>query len=126
MISIVTNLISFIILCFFFYGRSLRKSNTDKHIKIMSGVIFSDVALVLFLVLGRSALSKVSMEMPVYLIIHIFFALSTVILYVAAVIVGLKLKRGQTRYLNKMRLIDKVLTPMRVMTLVTSTALMFI
>lgn len=126
MVSIVTNLVSFIILCFFFYGRSLRKANVERHIKVMTAVIIADVALVLFLVFGRSALSKVSVDMSVYLIIHIFFALSTVLLYGAAVTVGLKLKKGQTQYLPQMRLIDRVLTPMRVMTLITSTALMFL
>lgn len=125
MVSIATNCISFVILCFYFYGRSLRKKNVALHIKVMSGVIAADVALVLFLVLARSALSKVSMGMPIYLIIHIFFALSTVLLYVAAVMTGLKLKKGQTQYLGRMRLIDKILTPFRVLTLVTSTALMF-
>ena len=92
----------------------------------MSGVIVADVALVLFLVFARSALSKVSMGMPIYLIIHIFFALSTVLLYVVAVMTGLKLKKGQTQYLGRMRLIDKILTPFRVLTLVTSTSLMFL
>ena len=125
MVSIVTNFLSFVILCVFLYGRSLRKTNLPLHIKLMSTAIAADVLLVAFLVVARSALSKVHSGMPIQLIIHIFFALSTVILYAFAVYVGLKLKNGQRQYLSKMRLIDKFVTPMRILTWITSTALMF-
>ncbi|MCB0368974.1 MAG: hypothetical protein KDD34_05805 [Bdellovibrionales bacterium] len=124
MASLIINLISFLILCVFFYGRSLRHKNPKKHAKTMSMVICADLILILFLVIGRSALSKVSLSMPIYLIVHISFALSTVIFYVFAIIYGVKILKGQRQYISKMKLIDRFVTPLRVLTLITSILLM--
>jgi hypothetical protein len=125
MVSIVTNILSFSILCVFFYGRSLRKTNVSMHWRIMAGVIGADVLLILFLVFGRSALSKVSPDMPLILMVHIFFALSTVVLYGLATYFGIQLLKGHRAHLKSMRRVDRVLTPFRVLTLITSVALMF-
>lgn len=124
-VSIVTNLISFLILCVFFWGRSLRTTNVRLHWQVMTGVIVADVVLILFLVFGRSALSKVSLDMSPFLMVHIFFALSTVILYGWATYVGIQLLKGRRDLLPQMRKVDRILTPFRVLTLVTSVALMF-
>lgn len=86
----------------------------------------SDLVLILTLVFARSALAKVHLSMPSLLVIHICFAISTVVLYGFAAFYGLKLKKGEKQYLKQMRRVDKILTPFRVLTLVTSLSLMFI
>jgi len=62
--------------------------------------------------------------MPIYLIIHISFALSTVVFYIFAIIYGVKILKGQRQYISKMKLIDRFVTPLRVLTLITSILLM--
>lgn len=119
------NIVSALILFLLLYGRSLRFKNTKKHIQIMSIAIALDVALVIYLVLARKALSKVELDMPLLLYVHITFALTTVLGYGFAVYFGVQLKKGLEKYRSKLIAADRVVIPCRVLTLVTSLILYF-
>lgn len=114
------NALSFVILCLFFYGRSLRKKNIIAHAKMMTFVISLDLTLVVYLVLRQKALAKIGTDMNKVLFIHIPFAVVTVICYLAALAVGRHLLRGEKQYLRSMRLIDRIVVPCRILNFVTS------
>lgn len=79
----------------------------------------ADFALVLALVFGRQALSKVHMDMSLPLKIHVPIAVGTIVLYVFTLWAGYQLSRGKpTR--NRLYWLDKVLTTSRILTFVTS------
>ena len=115
----MVNVLSFIILLFFFWGRSLRFKNLKMHIGVMSGVITADLLLVLGLVIERDALSKVGVSMPWTLKIHVPIAIFTVLLYLLTAWTGVQLYRGKP-VRARMRGLDRILVPARVLTLVTS------
>ncbi len=121
----MANAISFLILILFLWGRTLHKSNLRLHILIMSGVILADLLLVLSLVLNRDALSKVDLQMPWTLQIHVPIAVFTVLLYLPTAYTGVQLLRGKQVH-ARMRKLDQVLVVSRIMTLVTSLMVQFI
>lgn len=121
----MANIISFIIICFFFWGRSLRFKNLNLHIQVMSVVIIADLALVASLVLMRDALGKVGMTMPWTLKIHVPIAVLTVILYLLTAWTGFQLLKGKALH-RRMRALDKMLVTSRILTLVTSLMVQFI
>jgi len=121
----VANLLSFIILLFFFWGRSLRFKNLRRHIQVMSAVIVADLCLVAALVVKRNALGKVGMGMPWTLKIHVPIAILTVLLYFVTAWTGIQLYRGRPLH-QRMRRLDRVLVTTRVLTLVTSLMVQFI
>lgn len=118
----MANLVSFVILAFLLFGRSLAHKNRRLHAAWMSFVIASDFALIAYLTLARRALSKVNSEMPPLLMVHLTFAISTVVLYLVAVTIGIRLLRG-AQHRNLMRKLDRLIVPCRILTFLTSLAL---
>ena|ERR1035437_5446368 len=121
----MANLLSSIILLFFFWGRSLRFKNLRLHIIIMFGVIAADLLLVAALVVERDALGKLGTGMPWTLKIHVPIAIFTVVLYLFTAWTGIQLYRGKP-VRARMRLFDSILVPARVLTLVTSLMVQFL
>lgn len=122
----VTNIISGIILLVLLWGRSIALKNRDLHIKVMFGVIITDILLVVYLVVAHRALGKVGADMHYMLFIHIPFALASVLLYLLMIPCGLKLKNGQEEYRPKMRLYDRILVFTRTATFITSVLLVLL
>lgn len=116
-------LLVFIFLQFFLYGRSLTKKNLSLHKKLMAFAIAADVLLILFLVFNRNALGQLSPSMGLMLKVHVPIAISTVVGYGFAVYYGVQLSCGQKKYLGKMKITDRIVTPLRVLTFVTSVLL---
>lgn len=112
-------ILSFILLAYFFWGRSLHKTDLKRHIRVMSLVMIGDLALVGALVVMREALSKVETGMKLSLMIHVPIAISTVVLYVFIAIAAIGTYRGMPwkRWIGR---VDKVLVPARVLTSLTS------
>lgn len=122
----MANLISSVILIFFFWGRSLRFKNLRLHMQVMSAVIICDLILVAALVLKRDALGQVAHGgMPLILKIHVPIAIFTVVLYLVTAWTGIQLYRGKPLH-ARMRALDRVLVPARVLTLVTSLLVQFL
>ena len=121
----MANLLSFIILIFFFWGRSLRFKNLRLHIQVMCAVMIADLALVAGLVVMRDALGKVGGGMPWTLQIHVPIAVTTVALYFFTAWTGYQLLRGFP-VRKRMREFDRLLVTFRVLTLVTSLMVQFI
>lgn len=119
-----TNLISFVILCILLYGRSLRFKNLRWHIRLMLTAFAADFALVFVLAVHRRALSKVTLTMPWTLKIHVPIAVLTLVLYILAVWTGYRLYRGHP-VRARLRALDRVLIPSRILTLVTSLIVYF-
>lgn len=122
----MANLLSFLILILFFYGRSLHKSNLRLHIRLMILALVADYALVVGLVIGRDALSSIEPSMHWTLMIHIPFALSTVVLYAITATYGYQLRKGNEAARHSLRRFDRLLVFTRVMTLVTSLIMQFL
>jgi len=121
----MTNLISFVILLALLVGRRLAHKNRRLHVRWMSAVIVADLTLVIYLVMGHKALDRIEPGMPTLLMIHIFFALSTVFLYGLAVWTGVHLLcKKRTRF--RMKTLDRWIVPFRIMTFVTSLGLQFL
>ena len=93
--------------------------------RVMTIVIIADLALVTHLVLERDALSKVGMAMPWTLKIHVPIAIFTVVMYLITGFTGYQLYRGKPLH-QRMRLLDHILVPARVLTLLTSLMVQFI
>ena len=77
----INNSISAIILVLFFYARSLHKKNAEAHIRWMYIVMALDLSLVGYLAIFRNALGKIDADISLLLVIHLCFAISTVLLY---------------------------------------------
>lgn len=116
----IANIISFIVLLLFFWGRSLRFTNLNLHIGLMLFCLVADFGLVLALVMMKSALSQVEWSMHWTLQIHIPVAVTTVALYIPTAWSGYQLWRGKESYRPRLRELDKFLVIFRVLTLVTS------
>ena len=119
------NLVSFTILVFFFWGRSLRFKNLPLHMLVMSAVIVADLTLVAALVIHRHALEKLDLGMPWTLKLHVPIAIFTVVMYLITGWTGFQLYRGKPLH-KRMRILDHILVPARVLTLVTSLMVQFI
>jgi hypothetical protein len=115
----MTNIISFVILVFLLIGRRLPRKSPRLHGYWMTAVITADLSLIVYLVFARRALSKISPEMPWYLIVHLGFAISTVLFYIVALIIGWRLLKGY-QHPGAMRTLDRFITPTRILTLLTS------
>lgn len=121
----MANLLSFLILMVFLWGRSLHHKNLRLHIFLMLSVIVADLLLVLALVEQRDALDKVNSEMPWTLMIHVPIAVFTVLLYFPTAWTGWRLYQGAKLH-ERMRKLDRILVVSRVLTLVTSLMVQFI
>jgi hypothetical protein len=121
----MANLISFTILVFFFWGRSLRFTNIKLHMWVMTTVIAADFLLVGYLVADHDALGKVGLSMPWTLKIHVPIAIFTVVMYIPTAWTGYQLSQGKPLH-ARMRKLDRILVPARVLTLVTSLMVQFL
>lgn len=119
----INNAISAIILAMFFYGISLRLKNEKLHAKWMFVVMGLDLSLVAYLAFFREVLTKINGGMPALLVVHLFFALSTVLLYFVVAYSGIKLQKGAESFRPKMKRFGRLLIVARVSTLITSLAL---
>ncbi|MGE4130922.1 MAG: hypothetical protein AB7F86_04755 [Bdellovibrionales bacterium] len=116
----MANLASFLILLLFLFGRSLYRKNLTWHIRLMLTAFVADVILILALVFGRQALSKVGPDMSTLLMVHVSIAISTVVLYVLTIRAGYRLYKGDKAARARLKILDKILVTARVFTLVTS------
>ena len=123
-IAMINNIISFVILVLMFWGRSLHSKNPKLHIRVMSLVIASDLLLVGYLALFNQALTKINAEMSGLLIIHLFFSITTVILYLRLIPIGIKLGKGDESQRASMRQMDRIIVVFRTMTFITSMSLL--
>jgi len=121
----MVNLVSFAILCFLFWGRSLRFKNLRLHIWIMCGVIVADLALVTALVIWRDALGKIHPGMPWTLMVHIPIAVTTLLFYFPTAWTGYQLSRGLP-VRARMRRLDRVVVVGRTLTFLTSVMVQFL
>ena len=119
----VSNFLSALILVLFFYGRSLHRKDSLRHRRLMLTVIALDLGLVAYLALFREVLGEIHLGMRSALMIHLFFAITTVLLYFYMIYIGIRLGRGEESYRKKMQRGDRVVVFFRVMTLVTSVAM---
>ncbi len=119
--QILPNVISTFTLVLFFTGRLLVKKNLRLHIRFISLAMIIDVGLVLALVIFRNALGTVvGGDMSSMLKLHVAIAISTIIGYAYATFLGLKLVKGQRRYLRQMRTLDPILLSLRFLNTYTS------
>ncbi|MFG1492040.1 hypothetical protein ACRXCV_11975 [Halobacteriovorax sp. GFR7] len=112
---------SFLILSLMIYGVTQSKKR-QKHVKIMSGAMIWDIILILQIELSRSAIDK-AMEVfqsQTALKIHLFFAVSSVLLYVAMVISGRMVLKGKAGLLKKHRYLGITTLAFRILTFITS------
>ncbi|MEC9283799.1 MAG: hypothetical protein VX642_13890 [Bdellovibrionota bacterium] len=123
-IVMINNIISFVILVLLFWGRSLHSKNRELHIKVMSFVIAADLLLVGYLALFNNALSKINGEMSGLLIVHLFFAITTVVLYLRLIPIGIKLAKGDESQRPSMKQMDRIIIVFRTMTFLTSMSLL--
>jgi len=122
-----TNIVSASILALILWGRSYHNKCRKTHIRLMGLAMTLDILLVLFLVFGKRVLPKVQTHFSPLLGIHIFMALSVVVLYFMALRYGIKIIKGfEKEYRPKMRKLDRVFIPLRVGTLVTSLMLVYL
>jgi hypothetical protein len=116
----MANLINFLLLIVFFWGRSLRFKNLDQHARLMVIAMTGDFLLVLGLVIFRRALGEISPVMHWTLMIHVPVAVSTLLLYVITARFGFALRRGEESARAPHKLSAKILVVLRVSTLVTA------
>ena len=121
----MANLISFIIVIFLFWGRSLRFKNLKLHMRVMTAVIVADYSLVLYLVLNHGAWGKVKADMPWTLQVHVPIAVFTVAIYLMTGWTGYQLYKGKALH-ARMRMLDRILVPSRLLTLATSLMVQFL
>ena len=114
---------SALIVLLMFYGITQRKKRM-RHVKIMSAAMIWDVVLILQIELSRSAIIKTGKAVmgdgKTMLYIHLFFALSTVLLYIAMVISGRKILKGITPNTKTHKKLGSTTFSFRILTLVTS------
>lgn len=102
-------------------GIILRKKRRT-HIQIMSLAMIWDVLLILQIELSRSAVAKASKVVtnPMMLNIHVFIALTTVLLYVFMVYTGRGILSGQEGIRFKHKILGYTTFFLRILTFVTS------
>jgi hypothetical protein len=121
----MANLLSFLILMIFLWGRTLYRKNLRLHVFIMLTVIAADLLLVLGLVERRDALGKIGAGMPWTLQIHVPIAIFTLVFYFVTAWTGWQLYGGRP-VRHRLRRFDRILVVARVLTLVTSLMVQFI
>lgn len=119
--AVIFQVQSFLIMALMGYGISQHKIRT-KHYKIMGSAIAWDILLILQIELTRSAILKASkiMTNPMMLKIHLFFAISSVVLYFIMIHSGRKVLAGDNSMLTRHRLLGWVTFAFRILTFATS------
>lgn len=96
------------------------------HVKIMLTSIIWDILLILQIELTRGAIEKVHGQLTIpmqrnpLLMVHLFFAIGSVVLYFFMMFSGRKILQGKTSCIKKHSLLGKVTFSFRVLTLLTS------
>lgn len=100
----------------------LKRKDRFTHVRTMYTVLAWDVILILQIELSRSAIAKASKAMvnPMILNVHVSFAISSVLLYVALFITGRKLLAGNHEIRKKHKILGWSAVVLRTLTLVTS------
>jgi hypothetical protein len=117
-------ILSFLLLAAFFWGRNLRFTDLNRHIRVMTMVLIGDLALVGGLVVVRDALSKVHTDMKWSLMIHVPIAVLTVVLYLLLTFFAVGTYMGKP-WRIWIRRFDRFLVPARVLTSLTSLLVYF-
>ncbi len=112
---------SALILALMIFGVTKRRVR-KVHVRTMLTVIIWDILLVLQIELSRSAINTTSkgLENPVPLLIHLFFALSSVLLYFVMIWSGNKLLQGDNSRRGIHRTLGWTTLIFRTLTLITS------
>ena len=119
--AVIFQIQSFLIMALMGYGISQSK-HRSKHYKIMGIAIAWDIILILQIELTRNAILKASkiMTNPMMLKIHLFFAISSVVLYFIMIFTGRKILSGELSFKPKHKVIGWVTFAFRIMTFATS------
>ncbi len=112
---------SFLILLLMYVGVYNRKYRM-RHVKIMSTAMIWDILLILQIELTRSAIDKATkvITSPIALKVHLFFAVSTVLLFIVMIIIGRKVLAGNNKLLPRHKFFGWTTLAFRTMTLITS------
>jgi cyanate permease len=119
--SVIFQIQSAIILLLMYVGVYNRK-NRNLHVKMMLGAIIWDVLLILQIELTRSAIAKASKVFtnPLLLKVHLFFAITSVVLYVVMGLTGKKLLNGDNSVRSRHKVLGWTTLFFRTMTFITS------
>jgi hypothetical protein len=123
--TIIFQFQSFLILCVLFFGVYRRKTR-KVHIKSMATAMLWDILLILQIELSRSAIVKAAGAVmgekvdPMNLRIHLFFAISSVVLYGVMIFTGGKLLKGNLSIKPVHKFCGWTTIIFRVLTFVTS------
>jgi len=119
--AVIFQVQSILILTLMYVGVFYRR-NRSRHVKIMSSAMAWDILLILQIELTRSAINKASkvVTSPIALQIHLFFAISTVLLFIVMIVLGRKVLAGNNKLLPKHKFFGWTTVVFRTMTLVTS------
>ena len=120
-LTVLFQIQSAIILALMIFGVTKRRVR-KVHVRTMSIVIIWDILLVLQIELSRSAIETASRgsENPIPLLIHLFFAISSVLLYFVMIWSGRKILKGDSSVRKLHRSAGWTTLIFRVLTLVTS------
>ena len=119
--AVIFQIQSFLILSTMFYG-VYKHAHRTKHMKIMGFAMSWDIILILQIELSRGAIAKASKALtnPMMLNIHVSIAVSCVLLYIAMIMTGRKVMRGNNALLPRHKLIGRITLAMRILTFITS------
>ena len=122
--SVLFQIQSFFILALLLFGVwiILKKRNRKQHIKVMTTAIIWDIILILQIELNRGAIAKASKALtnPRILNIHVFFALSSVVLYFILIFTGRKILKGNRDIMSWHGKLGLLALIMRTLTFITS------
>lgn len=121
MSSIIFQVQSIIVVGLLLFGL-YHKRNKFKHVKIMKLAIIWDLLLVAQIELNRGAILKASnaVSNSMILNIHVFLAVSTVLLYIPTFYLGNKLDKGKTDKRKMHKICAFAALTCRILTLITS------
>jgi hypothetical protein len=119
--AIIFQLQSILILTLMYVGVMYRR-NRSRHVKIMSTAMAWDILLILQIELTRSAIDKATkvITSPMALQIHLFFAISTVVLFIVMIVLGRKVLAGNNKILPIHGYFGWTTLAFRTITLITS------
>ena len=119
--AIIFEIQTFLILLLLFVCFYFRKDKF-KHIKIMKTAIAWDLLLVAQIELTRGAIKITATQVPEYkyLAIHLFFAISSVLMYFVILYTGTKLKNGNEKFRKFHKILGITCLSFRTMAAITS------
>jgi uncharacterized membrane protein YozB (DUF420 family) len=119
--TILMQIQSFLIVALMVWGITQHRQRL-RHVRIMASAMIWDVILILQIELSRGAILKASQAPtnPLMLNIHVSIAVTTVLFYIAMVLTGRRLLRGETALYNRHRKLGYATFALRVLTFATS------